>query len=98
MQIAEQRAASAKAAEEAAAARREAFMAMLEGRAALLAGARFSKVEALFFEDPRFEALPEAQRQAVFGEWQAERRRAAEAEERAATELRVCMPDLYRML
>lgn len=89
MQVAEARAASAKAAEEAAAVRREAFTAMLQSKAALLLGARFSKVEALFFEDPRFEALPETQRQAVFADWQTDQRRAAEAEERAATELRV---------
>lgn len=97
--MAEQRAASAKAAEEAAALRREAFMEMLESKAPLLAGgARFSKVEALFFEDPRFEALPEAQRQPVFADWQTEKRRAAEAEEKAATEHRVRVCAAYYSL
>lgn len=92
VQIADQKAASAKAAEEEAARRRDAFVTMLQSKAALLVGARYSKVEALFFQDPRFEALPEPQRQAVYSEWQAERRRAAEAEERANTELRVPPP------
>eukprot|EP00892_Ulva_mutabilis_P004456 jgi/Ulvmu1/2382/UM130_0015.1 len=87
--IADQKAASAKAAEEAAERRRDAFVEMLLSKAALLAGARYSKVEALFYDDPRFEALPEPQRQAVFTDWQSERRRAAEAEERATTELRM---------
>lgn len=62
---------------------------MLDSKGALLEGARYSKVEALFFEDRRFEALPDATRQAAFSEWQDSRRRKAEEDERNALTAKV---------
>jgi hypothetical protein len=90
LQLQDQRAAAVKAEADAAEAKRAAFMEMLDSKAALLEGARYSKVEALFFEDQRFDALPDANRQATFVEWQENRRRKAEDEERAAYNAKVC--------
>jgi hypothetical protein len=89
VQLADQRAAAQRAEEAAAADRKSAFVAMLDSKAKLLEGARFSKVEALFFEDARFEALPEQQRQSAFSDWQEARRRKAEEEERALLQAKV---------
>lgn len=69
---------------------------MLDSKAALLEGARYSKVEALFFEDKRFEALPDANRQSAFVEWQENRRRKAEDDERAALNAKV--PSIWSLI
>ena len=89
LQLQDQRAAAAKAEADAAEQKRAAFVEMLDSKAALLEGARYSKVEALFFEDKRFEALPDATRQSAFSEWQDSRRRKVEEEERNALNAKV---------
>jgi pre-mRNA-processing factor 40 len=83
--LADRRADAARAQEAAAAAQRAAFIQLLDAKATVLMGGRFSKAEAVCFEDQRWEALPEAQRQSTFQEWVETRRREAEAAARAAT-------------
>jgi hypothetical protein len=89
LQLQDQRVAAVKAEADAAEQKRAAFIDMLDSKAALLEGARYSKVEALFFEDKRFDAIPDANRQSTFVEWQESRRRKAEDEERAAINAKV---------
>jgi pre-mRNA-processing factor 40 len=89
---ADRRADAARSQEAAAAAQRAAFIKLLDEKAVVLMGARFSKAEAVCFEDPRWEALPEAQRKSTFQEWLEARRREAEAAARAATEAQVRFP------
>lgn len=89
VQLQDQRAAAIKAEADAAQQKRSAFVEMLDSKATLLEGARYSKVEALFFEDKRFEALPDAHRQSAFMEWQENRRRKAEDDERSALNAKV---------
>lgn len=88
--IVEQKEQDVRDAAAAAETKRRQFSELLDSKASVLAaGAKFSKAELVCFEEPRWQALPAAERQSVYAEWLEGRRRAAHEAERAELDSQV---------